>query len=385
MTRPSRDFWLVVGLFVVLTIVTVATALWQARQETDLPPLASFSSAPDGGRALRLWLEELGYVVSDEVADRFQIPESATLVLVLEPITPISASEWDVIDAWVEDGGVLILAGDQWNVAQAAHHYDFDLIHLAIESSILGTQNPLLTSPPLTGSTNGHARSFFRTERDDFVAYLVIERGPVLLSFEHGAGQVILSAAPFLFSNAGLKEVGNPSLVLNVIAMAGQPGLVWFDEWHHGVRMDRAEVVGTWNWLRHTPAGRSLLFAAGVIFLALAIRGRRFGRPVPLPKELVRRASLEYITAIANLNRRAGHRSAVLGQYYHQVKRRLGQRYHLSPDLSDDEYLVQLATFNPNIDVDALGNLLSRLHQHRASERDLVQLAAEVADWLEEA
>ncbi len=106
---------------------------------------------------------------------------------------------------------------------------------------------------------------------------------------------------------------------------------------------------------------------------------------MPLPKELVRRASLEYITAIANLNRRAGHRLAVLGQYYHQVKRRLGQRYHLNPDLSDDEYLVQLATFNPNIDVDALGDLLSRMRQRRVSERDLVQLAAEVADWLEEA
>lgn len=384
MTKFSRDLWLAIGLFVVLTVTTVLTAVWQTRRETELPPLASFSSAPNGGYALWLWLDELGYAISDEVLGQFRIPENTSLALILEPSVPISADEWEIIDTWVEDGGVLVLAGDQWGMAQAVRHYDFDLIYHGTKTSALSPQSPLLASPPLTGPVSGHARAYFTTGRDDFVVHLAVESWPLLLSFQHGAGRVILNAAPFPFTNAGLKEAGNPSLVLNVIATGDRSGLIWFDEWHHGVRLDRIQIVGPGNWLRYTPAGRSLLFVAVVIFVALVLRGQRFGRHVPLPKELSRRAPLEYITAIANLSRRAGHRAAVISQYHHQIKRGLGQRYRLDPTLPDDEYLAQLATFKPNFDVDALGNLLARLRQQHLSEHDLVQLAAEVADWLKE-
>lgn len=385
MNRFSRDFWLAIGLFLVLAAMTAATAIWQTRQETALPPLASFSSAPDGGRALRLWLQELGFAISDEVPDQFRIPNDASLALILEPMIPITAEEWEIVDAWVEGGGVLVLVGEGWTAARAVRHYDFDLFYLGAEASELSAETPLLSSPPLTSPVNGQAQAYFWTERDDFVVHLADEARPVLLSFQQGAGRVILSAAPFPLSNAGLKEEGNPALALNLVAIAGdRSGLAWFDEWHHGVRASRMEVIGPWNWLRRTPAGRSLLFVAAVIFLALALQGRRFGRPVPLPQALSRRAPLEYVTAIANLNRRAGHRSALLSQCHQEIKRGLGRRYRLNPTLPDDEYLAQLASFNPNLDVNALGELLARLRQANVSEWEMIQLAAQAADWLKE-
>jgi hypothetical protein len=383
MRRLSRDSWLAIGLFVTLALVTIIAAIYQTRGEEEAPSLASFSSAPDGARALQLWLEALGYSVSDEVGETFRLPQNTAMVLMLEPFAGITADEWETIDAWVESGGTLVLAGDRFQTTFAARHYDFNLAYLE-EIPTPTVQTPLLTSPPLTGTVDARAQAYFVTDRDDFVTHLAVESGPVMLSFELGAGRVILSAAPFSFSNAGLKEEGNPQLMLNVVTAARQSGVIWFDEWHHGVRPARATLIGPGDWLRYTPAGRSLLYAAAVVFLALVMRGRHFGRPIPLPRDVTRRAPLEYITAVANLSRRAGHRSAALLHYHHQIKRNLGKRYRLNPTLPDGDYVAQLAELNPNLDADALRSLLRRLRQDEVSESRMVQLATEVAEWLKE-
>ena len=97
-----------------------------------------------------------------------------------------------------------------------------------------------------------------------------------------------------------------------------------------------------------------------------------------------RRAPLEYITAIANLKRRAGHRAAVLSHYRHRLKRSLGRRYRLDPTLSDEEYVSQLAKLNPNLDNIALRNLLTRLRRRPGNETEMIQLAREVSTWLKE-
>jgi hypothetical protein len=391
--RPlSRDSWLAIGLLAVLLLVTIAAAVYQARGEEHNVPLSSFSSAPNGARALHLWLSELGYPVSNEPNSTFHLARETGLTLILEPFTGITPDEWETIDAWVEEGGTLVLAGERWGTLSAARHYDFSMAYLDEESQAitLTAQTPLLASPPLTAPANARPRAYLRADADadngfDFVTHLAVGARPVIVSFEVGDGRVILSATPFPFSNAGLKETGNPQLVANVIAAANRPGEVWFDEWHHGVRSRQAQVVGPEEWLRRTPSGRSLLYAAAVIFVALVLGGRRFGRPIPLAKSTARRAPLEHITAIANLNRRAGHRTAVLLQHRQRLKRELGKRYRLNPTLPDDEYVSQLAQFNPNLDADALRGLLARLRQHSASESDMVQSAAQVATWLKEA
>jgi hypothetical protein len=382
MKRLSRDSWLAIALFLLLLLITIIAAIQQTKKE-QAPPLASFSSAPNGARALRLWLKDLDYSVSDEVFSTFRLPEDAGLALILEPFVGITPDEWQTIDAWVEEGGTLVLAGDEFSTALAARHYQFDLAYLDPPTTTVIAQTPLLASPP-TNPAKAQPRAYFKTNRHDFVTHLAVEGQPVLVSFEREAGRVILSAAAFPFSNAGLKEEGNPALVLNLISTANQSGVIWFDEWHHGLRAGRTEIVGPGNWLRYTPTGRSLLYTAAVIFVALLLRGQRFGRPVPLPKDTARRAPLEYITAIANLGRRAGHRAAVLRQYHHWLKRGLGQRYRLNPTLPDKEYLEQLAQFNPNLDIPALRNLLGQLQRRNVSESDMIQLAVEVAKWLKE-
>ena len=395
MKRLSRDSWLSIGLFVTLVLVTIAAAISQAQEQQENLPLVSFSSAPDGALALRLWLDELGYPVSDETGSTFHIPEQTSVILVLEPLPGITEGEWETIDTWLEQGGTLVMAGDRWGALLAARHYGFSLAFLTQEetdrASPLTAQTPLLASPPLTDPANVQTRAYFQIDDDkdddgnvDFITHLSDGTNPVLVSWQVGNGRVILSATPFPFSNAGLKERGNPQLIANVIAAANRPGVVWFDEWHHGQRTQEARVVGPEQWLRRTPAGRSLLYATAVIFLSLVVRGRRFGRPIPLQKGISRRAPLEHITAIANLNRRAGHQTAVLLYHRQRLKRNLGKRYRINPTLPDDEYVAQLAQFSPGLDADALRNLLAQLCRQTVSESEMIQLTAQVAVWLKE-
>ncbi|MCP4540809.1 MAG: DUF4350 domain-containing protein [Chloroflexi bacterium] len=394
MKRLSRDSWLAIGLLMILVLVTIIAAVYQAKGEAQGPPLTSFSSAPNGALALWLWLDELGYPINNEAGRIFFLSKETSVVLVLEPLDAVTAEEWKTIDAWVEDGGTLVLAGDRWGTRSAARHYGFDLIHFEEEerdqAATLAPQTPLLNSPPLIDPVNVQTRSYFQTgygdtDADfDFVTHLAAGPHPVMLSFAVDDGRVILSATPFPFSNAGLKKSGNPQLVMNIVAAANRPGVIWFDEWHHGLRSQQGQVIGPGEWLRRTPAGRSLLYSTMVIFVYIVLRGRRFGRPVPLPQNITRRTPVEHITAIANLNRRAGHRTAVLVHHHRRLKRDMGKRYRLDPTLPDDEYVTQLSRFVPNLDTDALRNLLAQLRQQTISESEMVQLITQVAVWLKE-
>ncbi|NUM47577.1 MAG: DUF4350 domain-containing protein [Anaerolineales bacterium] len=403
--KPSRDTLLALGLFLVLALLTVFAALQQT-QEVGPPALANNSNEPNGARALWLWLTDLDYFVHDTVQAEYAIPGNTSLVLLLEPQTPITEAEWEILDAFVENGGTLLLAGEGGGTAQAVRHYGFSLRYANEEIPALAPLLPLFTNPPLTNdptpsaedspSARGatlHAYTYLQPDRPaededplPFIPLIALAEGPILVTLQQGEGRVFLSADVTPFTNTGLKDPGNPELILNLIGTVPRETHVWFDEWHHGKRLETApaQVSGPGEWLRGTPAGRALLYVAGVIFLGLLLGGRSFGRPVPLAHEITRRAPLEYVTALANLNRRAGNRTALLRHYHSHLKRSLGRRYRLDPALHDGEFLTRLAQYEPTLDIENLRNLLARLTRKNATETEMVQWAREAAEWIRE-
>lgn len=381
MKRLSRDTWLALGLLIMLLGVVFAAAVQRTEQEKP-PPLASFSSEPDGSEALRLWLQDLGYQTHHEPETAFRPPDDASLLLMLEPSTlGIDSEDWSIVDAWVKRGGTLLLAGDRLGTEAAFQHFGFRVGLVLAPVIITASQTPLFLSPsePIGLST----RAFLiPVGTKDLVTHVAMGAKPVIVSWTEGKGRVILSATAEPFTNAGLKQPGRAALALNLISAAGQSGSVWIDEWHHGVRADQPKRIGPGDWLRYSAGGRALLLAALLMFVALLLRGRHFGRSLPVPTETARRAPMEYITAVANLGRRAGHRPALLHQYSHWLKRSLGKRYRLSPTLPDDAFVAQLARYNPGLDSADLANLLASLSRDDASEGEMVRLAAETADWI---
>jgi hypothetical protein len=378
--KLSRDAWLGLGVLLALVLLTIAAGVQQS-QETDFD-YSSASAAKKGTLALKLWLAELGYTPLEGIPSQFDPTPEMKTIFILQPLIPVSDSEWKLLDKWIEDGGVLVIAGNNFETARTINHYEFSLDLLTPPASELSAATPLLNSPALAAKIPLTLDLGLASARTDFVPLLAADGKPVIVSFEKGFGRVILSATPVLFSNQSLKDDAAAAAVLNLLALTGEKGLVWFDEWHHGLQT--VGVLGPEQWLRRTPGGHALLFVAGVVFMALLLQGRAFGRPVPMAHEIKRRGPLEHVTAIANLNRKAGHRTEVLRQYHQRLKRHLGYRYRLDPSLPDDEYVDELSKYNPAFDRETLLNLLKALSQETVNEGELVKLAAEAAKWIKD-
>ncbi len=377
MRRLSRDSWLALGLFLLLTLFTTITVVQQARASLTDPPLASYSTQPQGSHALWLYLESQQLKLTDSVGDAFGVPTGVDLALVLEPTIEFTAGEWAVLRSWVEDGGTLLLAGTSQPMRLLAQELDVSLGIAPSSETAVTNQTPLLNSPNLNDIA-ATTPTFLRPQRDDFVTLLANAAGnPTAIAFAEGNGRVILTTLTEPFSNEGIQTEGNAELLLNLLNAAPHLNGIWFNEWHHGIRPQADGELTSSNWLQRTPVGRALLLVLVIIFVGLLLRGRRFGRPVPLRQDIVRRAPLEYITGIANLSRRAGHRTAVLQHYHDRLKRDLGARYRLNPNLPDQEFIAQLANYQPNLDTDALRQTLQKLSQTNISESDMVQIVRE--------
>jgi hypothetical protein len=387
-TVARRDMLLALGLLGLMLL----TVLLSARQDAggaSPPALSSYSPAPDGARALALWLEALGYSVGRIEGTSFRLDpggRDACLLFVLSPQGTFSRGEVERVDNWVEAGGTLILASERWIADSLLEHFDLDISFLDERVEEADVAQPLLLDPPWTRA-RVRAERYLVTARDDVVVHLTANGEPVLLSFEHGAGRVFVAATAFPFTNAGLRDQGNARLVHNLVAAAPAGGLpvgaagagarVVFDEFHHGYQTART----LYTWLQTTAQGRSLIYVGLVVFLYLLIGGRRFGRPLPLPRGAARRAPVEHIQAMANLFRRGGKRVAILRHYHGRLKRELAHPHHLDPTLNDVDFIAQLGAIWPDLDRAALSRLLQETSQERVSEGELIRLAQEVDYW----
>jgi hypothetical protein len=372
----------VLGVFLVgLMFLSVLMGARQDAQANAPPELTSYSNEADGARALALWLEDLGYAVRRLQGLYFRLETDDCLLFVLSPQQPFNAGEVKRLDDWVMQGGILVLATEARAADPLLEHFELELGSLYGLVEEAEPAQPLLLDPPWT-LAQVRARRRLIAARDDVVVHVRAKDRPVLLSFEHGAGQVFVAATTFPFSNAGLRDAGNARLVHNLAAAACTPsgGTVVFDEFHHGYQTERTLTT----WLKTSAQGRSLIYAALVIFVYLVVGGRRLGRPAPLPQATVRRAPVEHIQAMANLFRRGGKRAAILRHYHERLKRGLAQAHRLNPTLSDSDFVAQLSALYPGLDHAALLKLLRETSQAQVSEGDLIRLAKEVHDWTSE-
>ena len=110
LTRPTLIF----GLLVLALVL--ATALFVAPDGDDLPALSVRSNGPNGARALKLWLEALGYDVTELDEAPYQVAAETAALFVLQPSTAFERAEVEAVADWVEGGGRLILM-TSWNGA----------------------------------------------------------------------------------------------------------------------------------------------------------------------------------------------------------------------------------------------------------------------------
>jgi hypothetical protein len=139
--------------------------------------------------------------------------------------------------------------------------------------------------------------------------------GALLVEYPHGKGRIVLLSDPFIVANNGISRADNLQFAVNVVT--GNGGLVAFDEFHQGRSATHNALI---QYFAGTPVmaigGQFVLIGLMVIWS----RGKRFGRPLPLP-QVDRRSSLEFVASMAELQQRARAHDLALENIYGRVRR----------------------------------------------------------------
>ncbi len=368
--RLSRDVILVLALFVLLAVFTIIPAMRRAdmeqAQETFVP-YSTHSARPNGTLALQTWLEQIGYRTQRIEGDTFKPPDAARVLFIFPTQEPFADFEAQAVLRWVERGNTLIVA--------ARSLTSTDKLLRALKAQVVpltyvdraALEQVLSSDPEVSVNTS----SGLKLDRSDYVEYLSSEQTPLLVAWAQGKGKVFLSSAPFMFTNDGLRDPADARLVRAMLSAAPHGSLVAFDEYHLGFSGKQQSMQ---DLLYNRPWGWAIIFSVIAIFAYLFVNGQRFGRVMPLPKEIARRSPAEYVQSMAQLFRRAGKRHMVLQHYHQQLKRSLGKPYRINANVPDDEFVAELARYR-DVDQAALLKTLRTLAQRDVSERALVKLA----------
>jgi hypothetical protein len=151
------------------------------------------------------------------------------------------------------------------------------------------------------------------------VVHLTNGKSPLLVDYPHGNGRIAVLSDPYMVANGGISLKDNLQLAINLVSPAD--GMIAFDEFHQGHGITRNAFASYF-------AGTPVLAIAGQIALLIVVvlwtRGRRFGRPLPLPR-LDRRSSLEFVASMAELQQRARAYDLAIENVYSRTRRVLAR------------------------------------------------------------
>lgn len=372
--RPVRgELGLLLGLVLLLVAVTVLVRppLADRRDEPRRPRLSIHSKQAEGARALSLWLAELGYQVASIEYRPFAVDPEVRLLFVLLPTRDLVEAQVVEIARWVEAGGTLVLAVDRANGLLQRLGVELVRRDGVLDQAV--PRQPVFQTPPF-GQVEVKTPTRVQFHRSEWVPVLGASEldGDVVAGVgTFGKGRVFVLAAEHPLTNAGLGRADHWALALHFLAGVPAGATVAFDEYHHG--LTEHGTLGAL--LVREPWGWAILYSAGLLFVYVALRGRRFGRPMLPPAVGTRRSRGEYVATLAALLRQGGHREWLRQQYVVQLKRTLGARYGIRADLPGSDFAAALAARRP--EAAALAGPLGQL-ERPAGDAMVVSLMLEV-------
>jgi hypothetical protein len=374
--KLRRETLILIGLGVGLVLLIIAGLQLNSNGPQGRP--STHTSDPRGALALYRWIAGMGYNVERLQYRTFALDPTTNLLFILAPSVRISAEEADLLVAWVEEGGTLVLAdertGDFAPLGALFRALDLGLVRPDEGAGFAAVPvlQPALAAPP-AARLNIRSGARVETTRNDLAILAGDAAGPTLVGLQLGEGYVYLSSSVFPFTNSGLGADDNAALTLNLLRRVPAGGRIAFDEIHHGFIREpslRDLILGSpWGW--------AILYALVVLGAFVVAGGRRFGKPVPLREETARRSSAEYLESMAGLLRRGRKADYVLEHYRSDLKRRLARPYGLSPQLADAEFVRELTLAQPDLDAERLRSLLARMARTGVSDDELLRLVAE--------
>ena len=428
---------IVLALGVLIAINSVAYVSEEERQDSELAPNRStYNAGATGTRALYDLLSETGYKVMRwrETPDRLLRDEGQkvqTFVIVGRPRISIDEEEAKSLLLWVERGGCLVIIdrrpddyllppSGEWTITTEFLEFPgFDVDPANAQKMTEGVK-PLRPAQPtlLTRDVNAVMPSRFFSKIKFFakgkeatskkseqegsvnehtdepppgqsrqsnvaqtnsssalspapVVHLAASNGVLLVDYPHGRGSIELLSDPFIVANAGIGLKDNLQLAINLLSTPG--GLIAFDEFHQGRGTTHNAFV---NYFSGTP----VLAICGQIVLLIILmvwtRGRRFARPLPLPR-VDRRSSLEFVASMAELQQRARAFDLAIENIYTRTRRVLARYAGVEYNSPRSEIAARVAA-RSSLDAHSLETLMRQseeaINGGAISERQSIQL-----------
>lgn len=184
------------------------------------------------------------------------------------------------------------------------------------------------------------------------VAHIETNKGALLVDYPHGAGRIILLSDPYIVANGGIRLADNLQLAINTVA--GETGIIAFDEYHQGRAAARNQLVA---YFAGTPILWMLAQGALIILVVLWTGGRRFARPLPVA-QLDRRSSLEFVASMAELQQRARAYDLAIENIYSRLRRVLVRQAGLSHNSPRSEIAARVAARSQKLNARELETLM---------------------------
>jgi hypothetical protein len=338
MRLPGRGIIVIIGLVIVLAVLTLV-ARSNETSGVEGPALSMHVTVEDGGRALYIWLSELGYDTRPLQYRTFELADDIDALFILAPSFDLTENESTHVLDWVERGGTLLLVSEI--PSQLLDELDVNVrSHGAVTEGAIPLQ-PVFVNPPME-RMSVNATTHYELPDAAWVSLVGVgdDAGePVAAVFSHGRGRIHILSSEYALSNAGIGDEDNAAYVLHLLAGVPRGGTVVFDEYHHGLTehgtLTQRLVREPWGW--------AVLWTVAFAFAWLAFSGMRFGKALATPPSWARRSSGEYVTTLGSMLRRGKHESWLRQNYAAQVKRALGSRYRVRADQPAREFVTALS------------------------------------------
>jgi hypothetical protein len=425
----------VLAVVILIAINSLAYVQEEDKQDSETAPnRSSYNAGATGTRAFYDLLNESGYKVTRWREPPEKLLGSAgekvgTFVIVGRPAISFEENEAKSLLLWVEDGGRLVIIdrrpdefllphSGEWTVTTEFIDYPGFGVDPADQQqmtegvkAIRPSQPTLLTRAveSVMSSRYYSAIKFFRASKDGSkdsanasvfrdsdeenppphssgysserpgdstispapAVHLAAGDKALLIDYPHGHGRIVVLSDPFIVANDGINLHDNLQLAINLVTT--KDALIAFDEFHQGRGNTHNAFV---NYFSGTPVlaigGQIVL----LIVLMLWTRGRRFARPLPLPR-VDRRSTLEFVASMAELQQRARAFDLAIENIYGRTRRVLARYAGVDYNTSRAEIAARVAS-RSSLEAHRLETLMRQseeaINGAPISERQSIQL-----------
>jgi hypothetical protein len=370
-SRPPLSAVLVlIAAICILAVIAVAAAI----PPNDATNPSSRSAGTLGTLALYTWFADLGLNVN-RISGTFDL-HGSDLVFCYDPTVPLSASDVTTLMTFLQSGGDLVLAISSGSLANAAPL----LGKLGVEPAV--TQGAGVATVVQPFDSTDRVRSvpvgagLTLTDQSPLVPMLV-EDGQVVAGMVRvgSGGRAYILGDTEPLSNDGLRHNDSSFLALSFLQRA-RGGRISFDEYHHGEGSGASGAAAIFG----GPVGLATLLVALVVLLALALNGRRLGKPAQDGGSAAVPSATAYVTAMGQLFSRSRQRGPIAARYAEELKRRIGSVTGVDWHLDDTSFCAAIAVTGDR-GAPGLTALLAHaraLAAGRPEETDLLRLARDV-------